>query len=158
MSFLSIFIIMNCSKYDRIIEQPSLGDQQRKQALISLIKEGCLSSLFQHAMQSSRIQWIRNFALMALVKFASLKQGERTITLNNLTIHIDDSLSITKLRQLAARYLFVFVVDNTRLTKLRQIALMGLILGNHKEYCEELMKDSEPWIQNILNKKFNARN
>lgn len=143
---------MKCDDYDRIIEQPSYGDKKRKQALVTLIKEGCVSSLFQHAMRPSRMQWIREYALMALIKFATLKSQQRVIEINKEKITINKELSTKKLRATAARYLFIFVADSTRLTKLRQAALRGLIAGNHKEYCKELLQEPEPWISYLIKK------
>ncbi|MCG3222188.1 MAG: hypothetical protein H7641_12490, partial [Candidatus Heimdallarchaeota archaeon] len=63
---------MDCGKYDRLIESPSIGDDARRDALQNLIKEGCLTSLYNHAQKSSRMDWIRNYSLLALTKFAAI--------------------------------------------------------------------------------------
>ena len=95
-----LLFLMNCSKYDRIVTTPSLGDEARRTALQNLIKEGCLTSLYNHALVSSRIDWVRNYSLLALTKFATLNTDieDVAITLQNDEIPLNFSLNKKKMK------------------------------------------------------------
>ncbi len=142
---------MTCEEYSKIVFNNSLEDENRKKALQELIKQGCLNSLFSLVKRPTMDRWIRNYALLALVKFAGLSLHSRNIaiTLQNDEISLKTDLNIKKLREEAARFLFVTVVTTTRLTKTRKIALMGLIAGGHWQYCDELLDDKsiDDWIR-----------
>ena len=141
---------MDCGSLDRIISTPSVGDQARRQALRELIQNGCLSSLYTHAYTSSRMDWIRNFSLLALTKFATLNTEalEVAITLQDEEILLDRELDKKNLKKEAARLLFLFTSTPKKPRVFKKISLMGLIAGDHWNYCEELENDpnSENWI------------
>ena len=121
---------MNCNKYDRIVTTPSLGDEARRSALQNLIKEGCLTSLYNHALVSSRIDWVRNYSLLALTKFATLNIDieDVAITLQDDEIPLDFSLDKKRLRNKAARLLFLFTTTPNKPRKFKKISLMGLLI------------------------------
>ncbi|MFW9851846.1 MAG: hypothetical protein ACFFDS_02805 [Candidatus Thorarchaeota archaeon] len=145
---------MNCSKHDRIVTTPSLGDEARRTALHDLIKEGCLTSLYNHAIVSSRIDWVRNYSLLALTKFATLNTDieDVAITLQDEEIPLDFSIDKKKMKNKAARLLFLFTATPKKPRKFKKISLMGLIAGEHWEYCYELLADSnvEEWIKETI--------
>jgi hypothetical protein len=145
---------MNCNKYDRIVTTPSLGDEARRSALQDLIKEGCLTSLYNHALVSSRIDWVRNYSLLALTKFATLNTDieDVAITLQDDEIPLDFSINKKKLKEKAARLLFLFTATPKKPRKFKKISLMGLIAGEHWEYCSELLGDFnvEEWIKETI--------
>ncbi len=146
--------MMDCGKYDRIIEFPSIGDKARRKALQNLIKEGCLTSLYNHAQTSSRMDWIRNYSLLALTKFAAIntESFEVAITLQDDEIPLDYSLDLKKLKIKAARLLFLFTTTPSKPRKFKKISLMGLIAGDYWEYCDEIENDpnSEEWIRKTI--------
>ncbi len=152
---------MNCSKYDRIVTTPSLGDEARRSALQNLIKEGCLTSLYNHALVSSRIDWVRNYSLLALTKFATLNTDieDVAITLQDDEIPLDFSLNKKKLKNKAARLLFLFSTTSNKPRKFKKISLMGLIAGEHWEYCYEIAEDAniEEWIKKTVNSAIKAK-
>ncbi|MHA1408198.1 MAG: hypothetical protein ACTSSG_12570 [Candidatus Heimdallarchaeaceae archaeon] len=152
---------MSCKKADMIIATPSLGDHERKKALQKLIEEGCLNSLFTHATRSSRMDWIRNYSLLALVKFATINEqsDEVAITLQEDEIVIKTDLNRKTLREEAANLLFRFTVMPNKPRKFKKIALMGLIAGKYWEYCEKLSIDSniEDWIRKTAQSFINTR-
>lgn len=145
---------MDCGKYDRLIESPAAGDEARRDALQNLIKEGCLTSLYNHAQTSSRMDWIRNYCLLALTKFAAIntESFEVAITLQDDEIPLDYSLDLKKLKIKAARLLFLFTATPNKPRKFKKISLMGLIAGEYWEYCEELENDSnaDEWIRRTI--------
>ena len=145
---------MDCEYYDQIISTPSLGDEARRDALKNLIQEGCLTSLYNHAQTSSRIDWIRNYSLLALTKFAAINTdiAEVAITLQDEEIPLDVSLDKTKLKKKAARLLFLFTSTPKKPRKFKKIALMGLVVGDHWNYCVELESDpnTEDWIRKSI--------
>ncbi len=145
---------MDCGKHDRLIESPSIGDETRRKALQNLIKEGCLTSLYNHAQKSSRMDWIRNYSLLALTKFAAIntESFEVAITLQDDEIPLDYSLDVKKLKAKAARLLFLFTATPKKPRKFKKISLMGLIAGDYWEYCEELENDSnsDEWIRRTI--------
>lgn len=145
---------MNCNKYDRIVTTPSLGDEARRSALQNLIKEGCLTSLYNHALVSSRIDWVRNYSLLALTKFATLNTDieDVAITLQDDEIPLDFSINKKKLKDKAARLLFLFTATPKKPRKFKKISLMGLIAGEHWEYCKELLDDVnvEEWVKKTI--------
>ena len=145
---------MDCEQYDKIISTPSLGDEARRDALKNLIQEGCLTSLFNHAQTSSRIDWVRNYSLLALTKFAALNTNidDVAITLQDEEIPLDASLNKIKLKKKAARLLFLFTATPKKPRKFKKIALMGLVAGDHWDYCAELEIDSntEDWIRKSI--------
>ena len=146
--------LMDCNKFDKIASTPSLGDSARRRALQELIMNGCLNSLFGHAQTSSRMDWIRNYSLLALTKFASINTAteEVAITLQDDEILLDYSLDKKKLKQKAAKLLFLFLTLENKPRKFKKIALMGLIVGEHWDYCNELVTDPdiEEWIQRTI--------
>ena len=152
---------MDCSSYDKIISTPSSGDGNRRSALKSLIREGCLTSLYNHALTSSRIDWIRNYALLALTKFATLYTSsyEVAITLQEDEIPLDYDMDLVKLKKKAARLLFMFTTTPNKPRKFKKISLMGLIAGEHWEYCEEILKDfnEEEWIRRTVQSALKTR-
>ena len=95
---------MDCGKQDRLIAAPSIGDDARRQALQDLVKEGCLTSLYNHAQKSSRMDWIRNYSLLALTKFAAIstETADVAITLQDDELPLDYSLDVKKLKTKAA--------------------------------------------------------
>ncbi len=145
---------MDCSKFDKIISTPSLGDSARREALQELIATGCLKSLFGHAKTSSRIDWVRNYSLLALTKFASINTAadEVAITLQDDEIQLDYSLDKENLKLKAAKLLLLFLTLENKPRKFKKIALMGLIAGEHWDYCRELVQDpdTEEWIQRTI--------
>ena len=145
---------MDCSKYDKIISTPPLGDTARRKALQNLIRNGCLNSLYTHAHTSSRMDWIRNYSLLALTKFASINTSveEVAITLQDDEVILDYSLDKDKLKHQAAKLLFLFLNLENKPRKFKKIALMGLIVGEHWDFCMELEKDSntEEWITRTI--------
>ncbi len=142
---------MTYEEYNKIVFNNSLDDEIRKKALQELIKYGCLNSLFGHVKRPTMDRWVRNYSLLALVKFAGLSSLSRNIaiTLQNDEISLRTDLNTKKLREEASRFLFVIVVTTTRLTKTRKLALMGLIAGGHWQYCDELLNDEsiDDWIR-----------
>ncbi len=154
-------ILMDCSKFDKIISTPSLGDSARRQALQELISNGCLKSLFGHAQTSSRIDWVRNYSLLALTKFASINTAadEVAITLQDDEVLLDYSLDKEKLKPKAAKLLFLFLTLENKPRKFKKIALMGLIVGEHWDYCIELEQDSstKEWIQRTIQSALKAK-
>ena len=146
--------MMDCGKYDRLIESPSIGDDARREALQNLIKEGCLTSLYNHAQKSSRMDWIRNYSLLALTKFAAIntESSDVAITLQDDEIPLDFSLDIVKLKTKAAKLLFLFTATPNKPRKFKKISLVGLIAGDYWEYCKELETDpkSEDWIKRTI--------
>ena len=145
---------MDCDYYDQIISTPSLGDEARRNALKNLVQNGCLTSLYNHAQTSSRIDWIRNYCLLALTKFASLNTSinDVAITLQDEEISLDISLNKRKLKMKAARLLFLFSTTPKKPRKFKKIALMGLVAGDHWDYCKELENDpkTEEWIKKSI--------
>ena len=145
---------MDCGSLDRIIATPSTGDENRREALRQLIQNGCLSSLYTHAYTSSRMDWIRNFSLLALTKFATLNTEvtEVAITLQDEEILLPADLNKQELKSKAARLLFLFTSADKKPRAFKKIALMGLIAGEHWDYCDELEKDPniESWISNTI--------
>ena len=145
---------MDCEHYDKIISTPSSGDEARREALKNLIQEGCLTSLYNHAQTSSRIDWIRNYCLLALTKFASLNISidDVAITLQDEEIPLAISLDKIKLKKKAARLMFLFLSTPKKPRKFKKIALMGLVAGDHWDYCKELENDSntEDWIRKSI--------
>ncbi len=145
---------MDCDQFDKIISTPSLGDEARRESLKSLVQEGCLTSLYNHAQTSSRIDWVRNYCLLALTKFASLNTSidDVAITLQDEEIPLDISIDKRKLKKKAARLLFLFSTTPKKPRKFKKIALMGLVAGDHWEYCAELEKDpnTEDWIRRSI--------
>ncbi len=143
---------MDCSNYDKIISTPSAGDGNRRSALKSLIRDGCLSSLYNHALTSSRIDWIRNYSLLALTKFATINTSsyDVAITLQDDEIPLELSMDLMKMQKKAARLLFMFTSTPNKPRKFKKISLMGLIAGEHWEYCEELLHDEEEWIRRTV--------
>jgi hypothetical protein len=145
---------VDCSKLDKIISTPSLGDSARRNALQKLIQNGCLKSLFGHAKTSSRIDWIRNYSLLALAKFASINiaADEVAITLQDDEILLDFSLDKDELKTRSAKLLLLFLTLENKPRKFKKIALMGLIVGEHWDYCKELEMDpdTEEWIQRTI--------
>ena len=145
---------MDCGKYDRLIESPSIGDDARRDALQKLIRDGCLTSLYNHAQTSSRMDWIRNYSLLALTKFAAINTEslEVAITLQDDEIPLDYSLDMKRLKAKAARLLFLFTATPNKPRKFKKISLMGLIAGDYWDYCEELENDtnSEVWIKKTI--------
>lgn len=145
---------MECKEFDKIVSTPSLGDQSRRDALKQLIQNGCLTSLYNHAQTSSRMDWIRNYSLLALTKFANIYTDafEIAITLQEDEILLDSSLDKPALKIKAARLLFLFLTTPKKPRKFKKIALMGLIAGEHWDYCIELEQDSstEEWIQRTI--------
>ncbi|MBY9001453.1 MAG: hypothetical protein KGD64_11085 [Candidatus Heimdallarchaeota archaeon] len=145
---------MSCSRQDKIISTPSLGDETRRVALKTLIQEGCLTSLYNHAFASSRIDWIRNYSLLALAKFATINtsSNEVAITLQDDEIPLSNEMDTFKLKKKAARLLFMFTTTVNKPRKFKKISLMGLIAGEHWDYCEELERDStvEEWIKKTI--------
>ena len=145
---------MDCDHYDKIISTPSLGDEARRNALKNLVQEGCLTSLYNHAQTSSRIDWVRNYCLLALTKFASLNTNiaDVAITLQDEEIPLDVSLDKRKLKKKAARLLFLFTTTPKKPRKFKRISLMGLVAGDHWDYCDELEKDlnTEDWIRKSI--------
>ena len=141
---------MDCGSLDRIIATPSAGDENRREALRQLIYNGCLSSLYTHAYTSSRMDWIRNFSLLALTKFATLNTdvSEVAITLQDEEIVLPVNLDKQELKDKAARLLFLFTSAEKKPRAFKKIALMGLIAGDHWDYCDELERDPniESWI------------
>ncbi len=152
---------MDCIKFDKIISTPSLGDSARREALQDLIKNGCLTSLFGHAQTSSRIDWIRNYSLFAITKFASVNAAadEVAITLQDDEVLLDYSLDKEKLKLKAAKLLFLFITLENKPRKFKKIALIGLIVGEHWDYCNELEKDpnTEEWIQRTIQSALKAK-
>ncbi len=142
---------MTCEEYSKIVFNNSLDDENRKKALQELIKHGYLNELFSLVRRPTMDRWVRNYSLLALVKFSGLSLHSRNnaITLQNDEISLKTDLNTKKLREEAARFLFVIVVTTTRLTKTRKIALMGLIAGGHWQYCDELLADTsiDDWIR-----------
>ena len=145
---------MDCDYYDQIISTPSLGDEARRDALKNLVQDGCLTSLYNHAQTSSRIDWVRNYCLLALTKFASLNTSidDVAITLQDEEIPLDISLDKKKLKMKAARLLFLFSTTPKKPRKFKKIALMGLVVGDHWDYCKELENDTntEEWIRRSI--------
>ncbi|MHA1953891.1 MAG: hypothetical protein ACW96U_08095 [Candidatus Heimdallarchaeaceae archaeon] len=145
---------MDCGKYDRLIASPSIGDEARRQALQDLVKEGCLTSLYNHAQKSSRMDWIRNYSLLALTKFAAIstETADVAITLQDDEILLNLFLDIKKLKTKAAKLLFLFTATPNKPRKFKKISLMGLIAGDYWEYCDELANDSkiEEWIKKTI--------
>lgn len=145
---------MECKDYDIIISTPSLGDHARRNALKQLIENGCLTSLYTHSQTSSRMDWIRNYSLLALTKFANINTSvdEVAITLQDDEILLDISLNKKTLKKKAARLLFLFCTTPKKPRKFKKIALMGLIAGDHWDYCDELKKDpnTEEWIRKTI--------
>jgi len=146
--------LMDCGKYDRIISSPSVGDEARRRALQQLIKEGCLTSLYNHAYKSSRIDWIRNYSLLALTKFAAINTeiSDVAITLQDDEIPLDPYLDNIKLKAKAAKLLFLFTASPNKPRKFKKITLMGLIAGDYWDYCNELVDDPniEEWIRKTI--------
>ncbi|UJG40345.1 MAG: hypothetical protein K9W45_10945 [Candidatus Heimdallarchaeum aukensis] len=150
----------NCKEFDELIVRPSSGDKTRKQAMRELIKNGCVSSLYHHALTFSRIDWIRNYALLSLVKIANLTtmSADVAVTIRDEEIIFSDNVDIKKIRNKAARYLFLFVLTPKKPSKFKKIALMGLLAGEYWDYCDELLNDQEVenWVkQTILKYKKN---
>ena len=147
-------ILMDCRKFDRLIASPSQGDETRRQALQDLISNGCLASLYNHAQKSSRMDWIRNYSLLALTKFAAINTeiSDVAITLQDDEILLDYSLDLIKLKAKAAKLLFLFTATPNKPRKFKKISLMGLIAGDYWEYCEELGNDPniEEWIKKTI--------
>ena len=145
---------MDCGSLDKIISTPSAGDESRREALRQLINNGCLSSLYTHAYTSSRMDWIRNFSLLALTKFATLNTEvlEVAITLQDEEIVLPSNLNKKELKDKAARLLFLFTSAEKKPRVFKKVALMGLIAGEHWDYCDELERDSniESWIINTI--------
>ena len=145
---------MDCGSLDRIISTPSTGDDNRREALRQLIYNGCLSSLYNHALTSSRMDWIRNFSLLALTKFATLNTEveDVAITLQEEEIILSNELDKKELKNKAARLLFLFTSTPKKPRIFKKISLMGLIAGEHWDYCKELENDSniESWIRNTI--------
>ena len=152
---------MDCSKFDKIISIPSIGDEARRSALKTLISRGCLASLYNHALTASRIDWIRNYSLLALTKFATINTSsyEVAITLQDDEIPLDDSMDTVILKKKAARLLFMFTSTPNKPRKFKKISLMGLIAGEHWKYCEELLKDSESeeWVKRTVQSVLKTR-
>jgi len=145
---------MDCGSLDRIISTPSSGDENRREALRQLVYNGCLTSLYNHAYTSSRMDWIRNFALLALTKFATLntEAEEVAITLQEEEIILSKEQDKNELKTTAARLLFLFTSAHKKPRTFKKISLMGLIAGDHWDYCEELEKDPnmESWITSTI--------
>ena len=145
---------MDCGDLDRIIATPSTGDEARREALRQLIYNGCLASLYKHAYTSSRMDWIRNFSLLALTKFASINTEaiEVAITLQEEEIILSTDLDKSELKSKAARLLFLFTSTPKKPRAFKKISLMGLIAGEHWDYCDELEKDpnTESWISSTI--------
>ncbi len=141
---------MDCSSFDRIVSTPSAGDDARREALHELIRNGCLASLYTHAFTSSRMDWIRNYSLLALTKFATLniEATEVAITLQDEEIPLEVDFDKKDLKKKAARLLFLFTATPKKPRAFKKISLMGLIAGEHWDYCNELERDSniESWI------------
>jgi hypothetical protein len=154
-------MLMDCSKFDKIISTPSLGDEARRSALKSLIKDGCLASLYNHALTSSRIDWIRNYSLLALTKFATINTSsyDVAITLQDDEIPLDSTMDLMMLKKKAARLLSMFTSTPNKPRKFKKISLMGLIAGEHWEYCEEILKDSEAeeWVKRTIQSALKTR-
>jgi len=145
---------MSCEEYDQIIRTPSKGDNARRMALQALIKDGCLASLYNHAQASSRMDWIRNYSLLALTKFATINtiSDEVAITLQNDEISLNIDLDRNQLKKKAANLLFLFLTIPKKPRKYKKIALMGLIAGGYWDYCDELERDPEieEWIKKSI--------
>jgi len=145
---------MDCNRYDVIVSTPSLGDEARRKALQNLIKNGCLTSLYNHAQKSSRMDWIRNYCLLALSKFAAINTEviDVAITLQEDEILLEPSLGKKRLKKKAARLLFLFTATPKKPRKFKKISLMGLIAGEYWEYCDELANDVsvEEWIKKTI--------
>ncbi|MCE7741051.1 MAG: hypothetical protein GOP50_01210 [Candidatus Heimdallarchaeota archaeon] len=145
---------MDCGSLDRIIATPSTGDGSRREALRQLIYNGCLASLYTHAYTSSRMDWIRNFALLALTKFATLNTEavEVAITLQDEEIILSNDLDKLELKNKAARLLFMFTSTPKKPRTFKKISLMGLIAGEHWDYCDEIENDpnTESWISSTI--------
>ncbi len=154
-------MLMDCSKFDKIISTPSLGDEARRSALKSLIKDGYLASLYNHALTSSRIDWIRNYSLLALTKFATINTSsyDVAITLQDDEIPLDSTMDLMMLKKKAARLLSMFTSTPNKPRKFKKISLMGLIAGEHWEYCEEILKDSEAeeWVKRTIQSALKTR-
>ncbi len=152
---------MDCSKFDKIISTPSVGDNKRRSALKTLIKDVCLTSLYNHAFTSSRIDWIRNYSLLALTKFATINTSsyDVAITLQDDEIPLDSSMELTRLKKKAAKLLFMFTSTSNKPRKFKKISLMGLIAGEHWKHCEELLKDSEveEWVKRTIQSALKTR-
>ncbi len=145
----------DCDSYDDIIKRPSYGDRARRYALQKLVEEGCIESLFQHAQAFSRMDWIRNYALLALTKYANISTTSKNvaITLKDDEIILDtEKLDVSFLRKEAAKYLFLFLLTPKKPSKFKKIALMGLLAGKYWELCDELVNDEnvEQWIKDTI--------
>ena len=154
-------MLMDCSKFDKIISTPSVGDETRRSALKTLIKSGCLASLYNHALTSSRIDWIRNYSLLALTKFATINTSsyDVAITLQDDEIPLDTKMDLMMLKKKAAKLLFMFTATPNKPRKFKKISLMGLIAGEHWKYCEELLKGSEAeeWVKRTIQSALKTR-
>ncbi|MHA1399689.1 MAG: hypothetical protein ACTSQE_05040 [Candidatus Heimdallarchaeaceae archaeon] len=143
-----------CETYDEIVKRPSHGDRARRYALQKLVENGCLDSLYEHAQSYSRMDWIRNYALLALTKFAALstKSASVAITLQEEEIPLDPEMDKNKLKKKAAKLLFLFLTTSKKPRKFKKIALMGLLVGKHWDYCDKLLNDSETeeWIRKTI--------
>ncbi|MEE9411099.1 MAG: hypothetical protein V3V41_09250, partial [Candidatus Heimdallarchaeota archaeon] len=62
------------------------------------------------------------------------------------------SVDRVKLKKKAARLLFLFLTTPKKPRKFKKIAIMGLIQGEHRDYCEELLRDNliEDWIKRSI--------
>jgi hypothetical protein len=100
------------------------------------------------------MDWIRNYSLLALTKFAAIntESFEVAITLQDDEIPLDYSLDLRKLKAKSARLLFLFTATPNKPRKFKKISLMGLIAGDYWEYCDELENDSncEEWIKKTI--------
>lgn len=154
-------MLMDCNKIDKIISTPSVGDETRRTSLKTLIKGGCLASLYNHALTSSRIDWIRNYSLLALTKFATINTSsyDVAITLQDDEIPLDTTMDTVILKKKAARLLFMFTSTPKKPRKFKKISLMGLIAGEHWEYCEELLNNSEveEWVKRTIQSALKTR-
>ncbi len=145
---------MKCEELDKLLATPSVGDKQRLMAIHELIRKCCLKSLYNHAITYSRIQWIRNYALTALTKFANIniQSEEVAIAINEDELIIEKGPDREKLRKEAAKYLFLFITLKDKPLRMKQVALVALINGNHQEFIEELQSDNEtpPWVMQFI--------
>jgi hypothetical protein len=100
------------------------------------------------------MDWIRNFSLLALTKFATLNTevDEVAITLQDEEIILPLELDKQELKAKAARLLFLFTSAEKKPRTFKKVALMGLIAGEHWNYCDELEIDPniENWITNTI--------
>lgn len=151
---------MGCQENEYLVNNTDRPNWMRKDALCSLVRDGCIDALFRLINNTDRPDWMRYEALEAICAYACLGNVSAGASFSNISIGGTDisissiHVSVSSLSGLAADYLYKLANNTDRPDRMRRVAVETLVLIRHSTYCLKIADnpDRSDWMRKLAMK------